>query len=697
MGVCSFTQLPLGNRLFVLSLIPHRLVHLGRCKLKSTPMKTTQKFASATRNGGCKKILASVSLLSLLTPCLNAQTDTESLAALTPYTVNANRFEQPINEVPASVTLISKEEITRSGAVSLTQVLREKANFAYSSFSSPAQASLDARGLGGVRHTLVVVDGRVVTRPDMGQFNWSQFPLENIESVEIIKGANVALYGDRATGSVIKITTQKGTETPEGNAQISYGSYDTENARFSYTGTQKKLGYAVRGEYLSSDLYRDHSEMLNKSAGLGLDYAFSPRVSAHANVDYLKSNFEMPGRLTKAQFEATPRASFVGQSQGQGDERYLNLGGGLTAKETDYGTLSVNAGVIARDLDFQGFLIESRDLNTYTVSPNWLYSSEDWNFLLGMDFIRDDMTVKNPTGTLNDDFERDRYGFYGQISRKIDERWTLSANARHDKAKVDFKDHVNAIAFNKSDTEQAYGIGTSYLLTQAFKLWGRYEHFYRYPMIDEIVASGFGFGAATPNPSLTPETGDTVELGADYAINNWKFSANLFGTEIKDEIFFGGGRNRNFTEKTIRYGFEGSANYDVNLWGLGVDYRYITAEEDSGANAGQRISTVPNHNLQTRITVRPIEKLEVSGFARYRSSFDSDAGGLGTQRGNALLENIGAATVFDLRARYQIFESLEGFASIENLADKNYTNFVSWGAYYPEAGRTVNGGLRYRF
>ncbi len=251
---------------------------------------------------------------------------------------------------------------------------------------------------------------------------------------------------------------------------------------------------------------------------------------------------------------------------------------------------------------------------------------------------------------------------------------------------------------SNSKGQQAYGGGITHLFDERSRIWTRVEHFYRYPATDEIAGYN-GWGPATFNTNLKPQNGNTIELGGDYKSGNWKFTTTLFGTQIKDEIFFSNisFSNTNFSERTVRYGFETEVAYDQKMWGVALQYRNTTAEEDSGKNKGQRISLVPNHQLQLRGTVRPIEKLELFALTRYRGSFDSDSGGLGQQTSTGTLVNMGGVFTHNLGFRYEVIRNCDLFGNIDNVTDKSYTNNVIWGAYYPEAGRTVNGGVRYRF
>ena len=678
-------------------------------------MKNHLSETQTTRNG-CKLTLTAA-LGMLLAGVGHAETPPND-GTLEPLTVTAFRFEQPKVEVPSNVTLIDRDTITRSGATNLAQVLRDAANMHFTSLGGPSSASLDARGFGAnaMVNTLIIVDGRIVTRPDMGAFNWTQFPLESIESVEVLRGAHTALYGDRATGSVIKITTRRGTDQMESAIQGSYGSFQTENLRFGSSGRIDRLGYVIGGDYFYTDGYRDFSNQRNRSINLGLDYTLTDSLSAYANASYLSSDYNLPGALSEAVFFANPRQR--GNFLTTNNENYTNLGGGIVAQDTGFGTFRVDGGAILRKLDYNssapwGTTDVDRSADTYTLTPTWEIQANDTLLLLGVDFVRDEIDVSGVnvsdfgfgafTTRYDADIRRNRLAVFGQATHYFSDQFIGNLSARHETARlrvnyIEATDPLNNYSDNTRANEQAFGVGLTHLINDNARAWIRFEHFYRYPSTDEIA--GYQGSGAFFLSNLDPESGQTIELGGDLRHGNWLFSVNPFITWLKDEIFFdsspGVSENRNFDSRTRRYGNELTVRYDEPLWGIGFYHRYIKTEERGGPTKGQRIAHVPRNLINATATIRPVEGLDLTTGLSYRGSFDSDAGGLGS---NAGAIPIGGTTTYNLRARYVVpfVEGLELLGSIENLTNKRYANFVQFGSYYPENGRSLSMGVRYRF
>jgi iron complex outermembrane receptor protein len=130
-------------------------------------------------------------------------------------TVTATRDEQFIGDVPASVSVVTGEDIRRSPAVVADDVLRRLPAFSLfrrtSSLSShPTAQGVSLRGVGpsGVSRTLVLLDGVPFNDPFGGWVYWTRVPLESAERIEVVDGVASNLYGNFAMGGVINIISR---------------------------------------------------------------------------------------------------------------------------------------------------------------------------------------------------------------------------------------------------------------------------------------------------------------------------------------------------------------------------------------------------------------------------------------------------------------------------------------------------------
>ena len=132
--------------------------------------------------------------------------------------VTATRSEQLITDVPASVNIVSNEQIERSPAVVADDVLRQVPTFSLfrrtsSIAANPTAQGVSLRGIGpsGVSRTLVLLDDVPFNDPFGGWVYWTRVPMMNAERIEIIDGATSSLYGNYAMGGVINIVTNRPT------------------------------------------------------------------------------------------------------------------------------------------------------------------------------------------------------------------------------------------------------------------------------------------------------------------------------------------------------------------------------------------------------------------------------------------------------------------------------------------------------
>ena len=138
-----------------------------------------------------------------------AETSGEPLS-LPPMVVSAGRVEQRLSDVPTHTTVLTREDIERSSAQTVDDLLREVPGFSLfrrssSLVANPTTQGVSLRGIGpsGVSRTLVLLDGVPLNDPFGGWVYWSKVPLESIERIEIVRGGGSALYGNYALGGVI--------------------------------------------------------------------------------------------------------------------------------------------------------------------------------------------------------------------------------------------------------------------------------------------------------------------------------------------------------------------------------------------------------------------------------------------------------------------------------------------------------------
>ncbi|MDR7336213.1 MAG: TonB-dependent receptor domain-containing protein [Roseateles sp.] len=231
------------------------------------PLRRTRGSVSASfRLQPAAQAVACLTLAALSAP-VAAQTAAQATSAenvLAPVVVSASRIAQKITEAPASISVVSREELSTRPYLTLLDALRDMEGVDVGETRDKAGAgTISIRGM-GADYTLVLIDGR--RQSNVGDiypnnFGGSQFshlpPLEAIERIEVIRGPMSTLYGSDAIGGVINVITRKvgtkwlGSLSVSTTKQTNDAFGDDSTADFYATGplVSGLLGLAVRGSY----------------------------------------------------------------------------------------------------------------------------------------------------------------------------------------------------------------------------------------------------------------------------------------------------------------------------------------------------------------------------------------------------------------------------------------------------------------
>ena len=165
-----------------------------------------------------------------------------------PEVITPARIAQPITEAPSSISIITAEEIHRSGLTNIPDILRRLAGVDVMALS-PSDINVGIRGLNStVSNTLLVmIDGRSVYMDFYGTTIWSTLPilLDEIKRIEVVRGPGSALYGANAFSGVINIITKTPEEQKDTLISASAGTKNTYRGTAITAGNIEDLGYKL--------------------------------------------------------------------------------------------------------------------------------------------------------------------------------------------------------------------------------------------------------------------------------------------------------------------------------------------------------------------------------------------------------------------------------------------------------------------
>lgn len=171
--------------------------------------------------------------------------------------VTATRRPIALKDVPASVTVINKEEIKASPVSTVDDLLESivGVDTLESELTEKTKRSVRLRGVPDQGKVLVLVDGVPLNWPVHGDVEWGEIPLESIERIEVVRGPFSSLYGSHAMGGVINITTRVPEKGFEGEVIKRYGSYDTSSWMANIGGLNDSFGYYLNYKFMETEGY----------------------------------------------------------------------------------------------------------------------------------------------------------------------------------------------------------------------------------------------------------------------------------------------------------------------------------------------------------------------------------------------------------------------------------------------------------
>ena len=190
---------------------------------------------------------ACLALFSALTAQAQTAVEIYRFFAEEAQVITASRIPQAANRVPATVYVVSGEELRTSGAQTLWDALRSVPGMDVMTVRT-FQGSVSIRGLNKAlnNRTLVLVDGRNSMAMSVVDYSfWENLPvlLEEVERIEIVEGPASALYGANATNGLINIITKKPAQAGGGLVSYSIGERQVQTASLLYGRQQGRLGY----------------------------------------------------------------------------------------------------------------------------------------------------------------------------------------------------------------------------------------------------------------------------------------------------------------------------------------------------------------------------------------------------------------------------------------------------------------------
>jgi iron complex outermembrane recepter protein len=636
-------------------------------------------------------------------PFFSSAQDTE--VTLEKVVVTATRDVEEIRKIPASVTVVTKEQIEQSNAQNVVDLLRNEADIEVRDiYGNGKSASVDIRGFGetGPLNTLVLVDGRRVNQIDLSGVDWTQIPLDQVERIEIIRGSGSVLYGDNATGGVINVITKRPEKPFSAKAEGVGGSYGYNKESGSLSGKWGSLSAILNASHNATDGYRENGFLRAKDVGGKVIYDLNENISFNLSGTFHQDDQGLPGALPKAIYEVDRRSTIAPEDRAKTDDWYLALG--AKAKLWDVGRLEMDLSYRNRNVKdlFRSFSFnDKRNLSTWGVTPRYILEKPLWiltnKLTLGLDFYHSDSNVfsESSFGLNRVEVTKQSTGLYLLDELSLLKNLILSVGYRQEWVTYDLFQDVPRAEDKKSDNEPAWNASLNYLFDKKSSAFLSVKRSFRFPVSDELIQF---FPTFKVNPAMKPQTGYQYEAGVRHAFTD-QIEANLtlFWIDLHNEIFYNPVTfaNENYP-KTRRQGIEVGAKAKPFPWlTIWSNYSYIKPSLLGNPYSGNDIPGVPRHKGSIGTEVDFGRGFQLSSKATIVASryFISDW--------TNQVERLKGYYTWDAKLSYS-WKGLKAFVGVNNLTNQKFSDFGVVNAtgaqfFYPSPVRNFIGGISYSF
>ncbi|MDQ7728742.1 TonB-dependent receptor domain-containing protein [Halomonas sp. SpR8] len=695
-----------------------------------------------------RSVLASAVTLAISAGAASAQENQQ----LDNIVVSASGFEQAMVDAPASISVISREELERTRVTSIADALRNVEGIDVGGeVGKTGGRNISIRGMPS-DYTLILIDGRrqnaagSVTPNGFGETSTSFFPpISSIERIEVIRGPMSTLYGSDAMGGVINIITRRVGREWTGSVGVEntfnedrdFGDRREINLYTSGPLIEDTLGIQLRGRIYERDAseltYTDNngdpievdqrgpSPVEGDTYSLGGKLTWTPTESHDLWLDGEVSRQRYDNdecQLGTLDGRTRSCAPDPGSATGYSDELRFEREQIAVGHTGRFASGTLESSLMRNTTETKGRTIPGDMGVAYEGFPGIVGGAprelETTNTVLDSKFI---MPLDNHIATVGmqwwdaelDDglagetFEQTTWSLFAEDEWLLRDDLALTLGGRYD--------HHDA--FGSQFSPRGYLVWNT---TPNWTLKGGVSRGYKTPSLNDLHdgingVTGQGTILTIGNPGLEPETSTSSEIGAHYD-NQQGFtaSATLFHNQFDDKIASGSDilvendplipdglySQQVNVDEAITQGIELSTSYQFAPdWRVNANYTYTDSEQKSGDNKGEPLTDTPEHAINATLRWQATAKLDTWLSAEYRSERYRNRESV---RGAPSFDDLGdfkAYSLFHLGGNYAVTDQLNLSATIYNLFDKDFVDYQGYESRNRDGDLVTSYGNRY--
>lgn len=583
-----------------------------------------------------------------LAAAAESSVDYEQALKLPNTVVTASRTAQDSKETTAAVTVFTRDDIERLQPVNVADLLSRVPGVQVQQSGGRGSAtSVMIRGTSN-KQSLVLVDGVRVGSASAGGAGLQHLNLEQIERIEVLRGARSAVYGADAIGGVVQIFTRRGSEGLQGRVRVAAGNKGLWERSLGLSGGDQQTTFNLSASldemsgfdrtHKSFDSDADHDAYRNKAFSFSLAHAFTDQVKA--GVNFLeqrgKTEYDNPsGRYDIASKKSVPAepydkfkvSSTAAYIEVQATERWNTR---LTAGHSE-----------DKGNSYDKLYSTVDDFNTYRDSADWtntLVLTDSQTLRFGADYLKDKLRSTTQYA------ESSRWNQAAYIQHSYEsELLSTELGVRHDKN----QQFGNKNTWNAALT---FPIGDRNDLTLA------YSEGFRAPTFNDLYWPFMG------NEELKPEESKGYELQLRSQIaEDLRLEASLYQLNVKDLIVYD--RDSKFMQninKARINGFEASLLHKIYDLDGSLNISIIDPRDrKSGHQLPRRAKRTLSYDLDKQLGAFGMG----ATWKLASSSYNDDKN----------TKTIAGYGTLDLRGSWQANDELGFDLRLGNIFDKGYT------------------------
>jgi iron complex outermembrane recepter protein len=659
----------------------------------------------------------------------------------------------PLRDVPANVQGFTQNDLLKQRNNNLAEYLEKNATSITinAAQGNPFQLDVSFRGftasplLGVPQGLSVFQDGVRVNEPFGDVVNWDLIPQSAIANIQLIPGSN-PVFGLNTLGGALAIYTKRGRNNPGGALEISGGSFGRRAIEFEYGGKYHNWDYFLTTNVMRDRGWAEHnpsrvgqlfSKLGYQDGGLDIELALTLANTKLEGTQTLPISFaENIRQAYTYPDQNTNRLGLLNLKGSYFINPNLLLGGNLYRRDYRNNSVSSNVNASFGELDSVTGRLNTVEATNDRSAINQIshgvglqithigqLATMKNQFIFGASadlgrarFTQDaqdaEFTPSRAARAISP-FVRDTeaetrnryYGLFAYNTLSLNDRWTLTASARSNIAKIEIADRSGTapgLNGRHSFARVSPALGLNFNPTSELTIYASFNEGMRAPTPIELTCADPAAPCKLPNnflsdPPLKKVVVRTIEAGARGKLGeatSWSVAA--YRSNLSDDILFisgrGAGTNVGYFQNvsdTRRAGVELAGERKWNKFSVTARYAFTRATyessffENSPVNSsadatgaikvspGNRIAGIPKHSLKLRLEYDASERWAISSNILHTS----DTYARGDENNADTRGKVPGYSLVNLDTRYKLTNELEIFGSINNLFNRQYASF----------------------